>query len=45
MQVEPNYRTFPNFSNEWQKKDANKADAILIGRYFLDHYNNEGFHG
>jgi len=37
---------FPNFSNEMaKKKDANKADAILIGRYFLDHYNNEGFHG
>jgi crossover junction endodeoxyribonuclease RuvC len=28
-----------------KKKDANKADAILIGRYFLDHFNNEGFHG
>jgi crossover junction endodeoxyribonuclease RuvC len=27
------------------KKDANKADAILIGRYFLDHFNNNGFHG
>ena len=37
---------FPNFSNKMaKKKDANKADAILIGRYFLDHYNNEGFHG
>jgi len=37
---------FPNFSNEMaKKKDANKADAILIGRYFLDYYNNEGFHG
>tara|TARA_A100001234_G_scaffold206029_1_gene202177 strand:+ start:577 stop:1074 length:498 start_codon:yes stop_codon:yes gene_type:complete len=37
---------FPNFSNEMaKKKDANKADAILIGRYFLDHFNNEGFHG
>ena len=37
---------FPNFSNEMaKKKDANKADAILIGRYFLDHYNNKGFHG
>ena len=37
---------FPNFSNKIaKKKDANKADAILIGRYFLDHYNNEGFHG
>ena len=37
---------FPNFSNDMtKKKDANKADAILIGRYFLDHYNNEGFHG
>ena len=37
---------FPNFSNDMaKKKDANKADAILIGRYFLDHYNNNGFHG
>ena len=37
---------FPSFSNEMsKKKDANKADAILIGRYFLDHFNNEGFHG
>tara|TARA_B100000989_G_scaffold124932_2_gene92537 strand:+ start:3393 stop:3890 length:498 start_codon:yes stop_codon:yes gene_type:complete len=37
---------FPNFSNDMaKKKDANKADSILIGRYFLDHYNNEGFHG
>ena len=37
---------FPNFSNKMaKKKDANKADAILIGRYFLDHYNNEGFNG
>ena len=26
-----------------KKKDANKADAILIGRYFLDHFSNEGF--
>ena len=37
---------FPSFSNDMaKKKDANKADAILIGRYFLDHFNNEGFHG
>jgi crossover junction endodeoxyribonuclease RuvC len=37
---------FPNFTNDMKrKKDANKADAILIGRYFLDHYSNEGFHG
>ena len=37
---------FPSFSNDMaKKKDANKADAILIGRYFLDHLNNEGFHG
>ena len=37
---------FPDFSNDMaKKKDANKADAILIGRYFLDHYNNNGFHG
>ena len=37
---------FPNFSNDMKrKKDANKADAILIGRYFLDYYSNEGFHG
>ena len=35
---------FPSFSNDMaKKKDANKADAILIGRYFLDHFNNEGF--
>ena len=25
--------------------NLNKADAILIGRYFLDHFNNDGFHG
>ena len=37
---------FPSFSdNMARKKDANKADAILIGRYFLDHFNNNGFHG
>jgi len=37
---------FPSFSNDMaKKKDANKADAILIGRYFLDHFSNEGFHG
>ena len=37
---------FPSFSNDMaKKKDANKADAIMIGRYFLDHFNNEGFHG
>ena len=37
---------FPNFTNDMKrKKDANKADAILIGRYFLDYYSNEGFHG
>lgn len=37
---------FPSFSdNMAKKKDANKADAILIGRYFLDHFNNNGFHG
>ena len=37
---------FPSFSNDMaKKKDANKADAILIGRYFLDHFNNEAFHG
>jgi len=37
---------FPSFSdNMTRKKDANKADAILIGRYFLDHFNNNGFHG
>ena len=37
---------FPSFSNDMaKKKDTNKADAILIGRYFLDHFNNEGFHG
>ncbi len=37
---------FPSFSNDMaKKKDANKADAILIGRYFLDHFNNQGFHG
>ena len=37
---------FPSFSNNMtRKKDANKADAILIGRYFLDHFNNNGFHG
>ncbi len=37
---------FPKFSNEIsRKKDANKADAILIGKYFLDHFNNGGFHG
>jgi len=37
---------FPSFSNDMaKKKDDNKADAILIGRYFLDHFNNEGFHG
>ena len=36
---------FPSFSdNMARKKDANKADAILIGRYFLDHFNNNGFH-
>ena len=37
---------FPKFSNEIsRKKDANKADAILIGKYFLDHFNNGGYHG
>lgn len=37
---------FPSFSDQMsKKKDGNKADAILIGRYFLDHYNNDGFHG
>ena len=37
---------FPYFSsNLSKKKDSNKADAVLIGRYFLDHYNNDGFHG
>lgn len=37
---------FPNFSDHIsKKKDLNKADAILIGRYFLDHFNNDGFHG
>ena len=37
---------FPRFSNDMaKKKDANKADAILIERYFLNHINNEGFHG
>ena len=37
---------FPSFSDDMaKKKDANKADAILIGRYFLDYYSNEGFHG
>ena len=37
---------FPNYSSEIsKKKDANKADAILIGKYFLDHYESGGFHG
>ena len=37
---------FPDFSDQMaKKKDSNKADAVLIGRYFLDHYNNDGFHG
>jgi crossover junction endodeoxyribonuclease RuvC len=37
---------FPQFSNFMsRKKDGNKADAILIGRYFLDHFKNNGFHG
>ena len=37
---------FPQFSDFIsKKKDGNKADAILIAKYFLDHFNNEGFHG
>jgi crossover junction endodeoxyribonuclease RuvC len=28
-----------------RKKDSNKADAILIGKYFIDNYNNDSFHG
>lgn len=37
---------FPQFSDSIsKKKDGNKADAILIAKYFLDHFNNEGFHG
>ena len=28
-----------------KKKDSNKSDAILIGKYFVDNYSNEGFHG
>ena len=37
---------FPYFSSYLsKKKDANKADAILIGKYFLDHYESGGFHG
>ena len=37
---------FPNlYSQLAKKKDSNKSDAILIGKYFVDHYSNEGFHG
>ena len=37
---------FPDLSPQLtKKKDSNKSDAILIGKYFVDHYSNEGFHG
>ena len=37
---------FPDLSPQLtKKKDSNKTDAILIGKYFIDHYSNEGFHG
>jgi len=37
---------FPDLSHQLnKKKDSNKSDAILIGKYFVDHYSNESFHG
>ena len=37
---------FPDLSPQLnKKKDSNKSDAILIGKYFVDHYSNECFHG
>ena len=37
---------FPDLSPQLtKKKDSNKSDAILIGKYFVDHFTNEGFHG
>ncbi len=37
---------FPDLSPQLnKKKDSNKSDAILIGKYFVDHYSNESFHG
>lgn len=37
---------FPDLSPQLtKKKNSNKSDAILIGKYFVDHYSNEGFHG
>jgi len=37
---------YPSFASKIaKKKDSNKADAILIGKYFIDHFSNDGFYG
>jgi crossover junction endodeoxyribonuclease RuvC len=37
---------FPSLSPKiTKKKDSNKADAILIGKYFIDNFKNNSFHG
>jgi len=37
---------FPDLSVQLaKKKDSNKSDAILIGKYFVDHFTEDNFHG